>query len=66
MKTTTEKHVRYASDKLADLTAAWAFVMTHVDEFPTPHVEISPMWVYSDEEDGTLYFTATVSGNVDE
>lgn len=62
---TVEKHVKYATDRLPNINAAFVFIMEHADEFESPHIEISPMWVYSDTEDGALYYSATIAGNID-
>jgi hypothetical protein len=63
MATDIETYVKHTASSLVSLAAAWEFVMSRVDEFETPSIEISPFWRYNETEDGALYYTATVSGH---
>lgn len=60
MKTTI--FTRYAG-WTPDLSAAWQFVMKHVDEFDRPDIAISPIWIYEDGEEEKQHFEVTVSGD---
>lgn len=63
----TEKFVRYSTE-VKELSAAWAFVMNHVDEFTRPTINIESITSYSVEDlnygdtVGTESFTVSVSG----
>lgn len=67
-----EVTTRFAQGGLPDLTAAWAFVMEHVDLVGgDPMIEITPVWSVSvhdmDDLEGTEYprtYSAVVSGMV--
>lgn len=48
-----------------DLPAAWAFIMQHIDVLGSaPSIHISPMWSYSDDENGRRQFEIAVSGMI--
>lgn len=54
-----------------DLTAAWSFVMGHIDSVgPRPSVSISPVWVIIDSDEGEddcrVEFEVVVSGTTEE
>lgn len=55
-----DTHIGYAT-VVGAMTDAWAFVMAHVEEFPTPSVHITPVWSYPGE--GPSY-EAVVEGDV--
>lgn len=63
MSAEVSKFIRYSS-QVETLHEAWSFVMSYVDEFEAPSVEINPYWVYGREgvEDGALGFDVVVSG----
>ena len=65
---------RYAQGGLPDLTAAWAFVMEHVDKVgDAPMIEITPFWSAPADDIGmrpdepwVLQYSAVVSGMVEQ
>ena len=65
--TETEKYVRYAAS-VPSMTAAFEFVMRHLDEFDQPQVEIRPRMTPPPPgqygEDWTLQFEVTIGGLV--
>lgn len=62
-----EVTTRFATT-VADLPAAWAFVMSKIDSVgPSPSISISPVWtVARDETDHPRHFEVVVSGMVEE
>jgi hypothetical protein len=63
---TVEFTAQYATS-VADLTAAWAFVMERIDQVgPDPSVVINPKWRFrSGDKDGERFFEVVVSGMVE-
>lgn len=66
--TETEKYVRYAAS-VPSMTAAFEFVMRHLDEFDQPQVEIRPRMTppllhHGGDDDWTLQFEVTIGGLV--
>lgn len=59
----TTVHTRY-STTVDTLEQAWSFVMTHVDKWPEPRIEIAPMWEFESGEDERQVFEVSVSGDV--
>lgn len=61
-----EKTTTWAS-VVSSLAEAWSFVMENLDGVgPEPRITVSPMWVYSELEQGELRFEVSVSGTVTE
>lgn len=66
----TEVTTRFARGGLEDLTAAWAFIMEHIDKVGgDPTIEISPVWSADYDDIGVRpdapwvrTFSAVVSG----
>ena len=57
-----ERTLRFATN-VADLSAAWSFVMEYVDRVgPAPSIEILPMWRFNDDDTSEQLFTVVVSG----
>ncbi len=62
---TIDLTVKYATN-VDSLSAAWEFVMAHVDELgEAPTVSISPVWDYQSSEEGVLRFDVGVSGSTE-
>lgn len=62
MATEVEKFVKYAA-MVDTMPLAWSFVMTYVDEFVAPDIEITAVQGLEDE-DGPITFEAQVYGLV--
>ena len=63
-----EISTKYATT-VPDLTAAWAFVMDHIDQVgPDPSIHIGPVWSYTmdqlDDENVPRHFEVAVSGTI--
>lgn len=76
MSAPIEVTTRYVTSDLSDLTAAWAFVMEHVDKVgPYPTIHIEPVWTMpvgdmsglegEEVRPTTRTFTAVVEGMVE-
>ena len=62
--TAVEKHVCYAAT-VTTVADAWRLVMSHVDEFTEPRIEIRPRRSKADtEEETTVEFEVTIGGLV--
>lgn len=62
-----EKHVSY-STSVSELTEAFVFVMSHVEEFKAPSIQIqafSRLEVEDEDETWTPMFGVSVSGTVE-
>lgn len=60
--TPIERTIRYATT-VPDLTEAWAFVMTWVDQCGAdPHIEIKPYWRITEDDTSERRFEVVVSG----
>lgn len=62
---TVEVTTKFATT-VDDLTAAWAFVMDHIDQLgPDPSIAINPFWTIIDGAEQGRRFEVVVSGMVE-
>lgn len=61
----TTKFVRY-STHVETITAAWAFVMSHMDEFRRPTIQVEACLSSDDGESWVEGYDATLYGDVQE